>query len=477
MQLTHTYFELGVDFFELNRPASVRNPSLFLWNYELANKINFNEVTSDPIEQAHYFSGSRLLTGAKPLSMAYAGHQFGNFNPQLGDGRAHLLGEIIDNQNCRWDIQLKGSGQSQFSRSGDGRCALGPAIREFVMSEAMYHLGIPTTRCLAVTKTGEPVYRHEVNDGAVVTRIASSHIRVGTFQYFAAKGDIESLRKLAYYSIERHFPEILKSKKNPLVLLLEKVMDKQIELIVHWLRVGFIHGVMNTDNTAISGETIDFGPCAMMGAYDPKTVFSSIDRNERYAFGNQGQIAHWNMARFAEALLQLTDDDNDLLEPLQALIDGFSIKFNQCYMEMMTKKLGLEEPNPELVSELVEIMQQQKLDYTVTFDLLTRSLSCKLAQSEVKETLGEWIDKWQLQLNSNDIEQAQTIMRQFNPVIIPRNHIIEEVLTECENSGKADKAIELLQALKTPYQDNEHTEKYKMPDHEFNHHYQTFCGT
>ena len=328
MKLQQSYYELGENFFELNQPAPVRTPQLFLWNDALAKQLGIHELTQDPQQLAHYFSGNMLLPGSKPLSMAYAGHQFGHYNPQLGDGRAHLLGEISTHSAALWDVHLKGSGQTSYSRGGDGKCGLGPAIREFIMSEAMHHLGVPTTRCLAVVTTGEEVYRQVVNQGAVVTRVASSHIRVGTFQYFAANGDIESLAKLADYTIKRHFPEIYDAEVNPYVALLEQVIEKQVELIIHWLRVGFIHGVMNTDNTTVSGDTIDFGPCAMMGSYDPKTVYSSIDRRGRYAFGHQGQIAHWNMARFAESLLQLDDENGELLESMQLLINGFSEKFN-----------------------------------------------------------------------------------------------------------------------------------------------------
>ncbi|RYV01091.1 YdiU family protein [Shewanella sp. OPT22] len=477
MQLTHTYLELGERFFELNSPASFRRPSLFLWNTEVEEQLNLSGEFNSEVEQAHYFSGNRQLPTSKPLSMAYAGHQFGHFNPQLGDGRAHLLGEILDEQGNRWDLQLKGSGQSAFSRNGDGRCALGPAIREFIMSEAMYYLGVPTTRCLAVTKTGESVYRQSQHEGAVVTRIASSHIRVGTFQYFAAKGDIESLRRLADYTIERHYPEVLQQKEDKYVQLLASVIEQQIELVVQWLRVGFIHGVMNTDNTAISGETIDYGPCAMMGAYDPKTVYSSIDRNGRYAFGNQAQIAHWNMARFAEALLQLANDDNDLLEPMQRLIDDFSDKFNQTYVEMMHQKLGLKTINHELLSTLTSLMLEHKLDYTKTFDLLTRSLTCNKALELVTERLGDWVRLWSNELDENEIDNVQQLMRKANPVIIPRNHIVEGIIEECEATGKPDAVMAFLKALKAPYQDTELAENYKMSDHEFNLHYQTFCGT
>ena len=475
MKLRQSYFELGENFFELNHPSSIRSPQLFLWNCPLAEELDLNGLTNSAELLAKYFSGSMLLPNSKPLSMAYAGHQFGHYNPLLGDGRAHLLGEICDANAKLWDVHLKGSGQTRFSRNGDGKCALGPAIREFIMSEALYYLGVPTARTLAVVETGENVYREDINQGAVVTRIASSHIRVGTFQYFAANGDIESLRKLANYTIKRHFPEILDSNDNPYVCLLDYAINKQIELIVHWLRIGFIHGVMNTDNTLVSGETIDFGPCAMMGVYKPKTVYSSIDRRGRYAFGNQGQIAHWNMARFAESLLQLEPENFELLEPLQSLVNGFSEKFNRSYLTMMNQKLGLTQHNDsQLVESLLECMQQKQLDYTLTFDLLTRSLSCNKALAEAENQLGGWVENWRKQV---DLSGGQALMRKMNPVIIPRNHIVEQVIDACEQSGKPDAALELLEALKTPYQDSEVTAKYKMPDPEFDSNYQTFCGT
>ncbi len=485
MKLKQSYYELGENFFELNYPDSVRSPQLLLWNTSLAGELGLNELTGRAEQLARYFSGSMLLPGSKPLSMVYAGHQFGHYNPRLGDGRAHLLGEVSDKNGKLRDLHLKGSGHTRFSRGGDGKCALGPAVREFIMSEALHHLGVPCTRGLAVVATGEPVYRQDVRQGAVVTRIASSHIRVGTFQYFAANGDIESLRVLADYTIRRHFPEISDSAGNPYVNLLERVIDKQIGLVIHWLRIGFIHGVMNTDNTLISGETIDFGPCAMMGVYDPETVYSSIDRRGRYAFGNQGQIAHWNIARFAESLLRLEDDTGELLEPLRALVNDFSNKFNRSYLAMMTRKLGLtpaddiKAGNPKadgagLVEALLEQMRQKQLDYTLTFDLLTRAVSCDKALKELESQLGDWVPQWRQQL---DLPGARALMREMNPVLIPRNHIVERVIADCEQSGNTDSASEFLEALKHPYQDCGLTAKYKMPDADFDSEYQTFCGT
>ncbi|MDX8396631.1 MAG: YdiU family protein, partial [Mariprofundaceae bacterium] len=331
MKLSNSYQSLGESFYKESSPTSFENPQLFLWNESLANDLMIaNTLQADSGALAAYFSGQRLIDGSKPIAMAYAGHQFGHFVPQLGDGRAHLLGDISDKQGKRWDIQLKGSGQTPFSRGGDGRCALGPALREFIMSEAMHALGVPTTRCLAIVTTGETVFRNQDEPGAVVTRVASSHIRVGTFQYFAAKNDVESLQRLCDYTIECHFPELMKQDGDKPTLLLQSVIQKQITLLVEWMRVGFIHGVMNTDNTHLGGETIDYGPCAMMGKYDPATVFSSIDKMGRYAFGNQSKMMQWNMARFAECLLPLVDSDQDkAVNLLLPIIEGISSQFEQ----------------------------------------------------------------------------------------------------------------------------------------------------
>ncbi len=295
VKLENTYQQLGTPFYQKIEPIPVIHPVLFLWNTPLAKQLTLPDNVES--NAARLFSGNQLLEGSVPIALAYAGHQFGGFSPQLGDGRAHLLGEVLMADNRRLDIQLKGSGQTKYSRRGDGRCAIKPAIREYIMSEAMYALGVPTTRTLAVVTTGEDLYRGLSEPGAIVTRVAQSHIRVGTFQYFAAQGETDSLAKLLDYAIERHYPDIDLTDEHRALVFLDAVIDKQIETIVHWMRVGFIHGVMNTDNVTISGETIDYGPCAMLGIYHPETVFSSIDTNGRYCFGNQPSIMQWNMAR------------------------------------------------------------------------------------------------------------------------------------------------------------------------------------
>ncbi|MBK8014649.1 MAG: YdiU family protein [Deltaproteobacteria bacterium] len=323
MELTNTYAELLPErFFERAGPYPVQSPRLLLWNTPLADALGVARTWSaDPNRMAQHFSGNTLIAGSRPIALAYAGHQFGHFVPQLGDGRAHLLGEIVDPFGRRFDVQLKGSGCSMFSRNGDGRCALGPALREYIMSEAMHALGVPTTRSLAVVATGEVVHRETPRPGAIVTRVASSHIRVGTFEFFAARRDLDGLRKLADFAIDRHDRDLLPNgEPDRWLAFFDRVVDRQIRLVVEWMRVGFIHGVMNTDNTSVAGETIDYGPCAMMGIYDPRTVYSSIDVHGRYAFGNQPKIAAWNLARLAECILPLVDADEQTairkLEPI-----------------------------------------------------------------------------------------------------------------------------------------------------------------
>jgi len=500
MKFSNTYIHLGERFFDLSQPTPVAAPNIFLWNKRLAEQLNIPaELQQDAETQAQVFSGNQRLPGSEPLAAAYAGHQFGNFNPQLGDGRAHLLGELLDKHAQRWDLQLKGSGTSAFSRGGDGRCALGPAIREYIMSEAMYALGVPTTQCLAVTTTGEEVYRQHATPGAVVTRVASSHIRVGNFQFFAARGDTQSLEALANYTIERHFPGIdetkaTKTSSQRYIDLLDRAIEKQITLIVGWLRVGFIHGVMNTDNTSINGETIDFGPCAMLGAYNPRTVFSSIDHQGRYAFGNQANIAHWNMTRFAECLLQLLDKDSgdgdeaqidvQQLAQIQTLIDGFPERFQSVYLQMMSEKLGL--PNTSninehktLIDDLLQRLTERKLDYTITFDRLTKSLTCAQTQTQLKEELGEVFESWLTQvMQQNDtIKNTQTLMRRQNPCVIPRNHQLERVLKECEQTGLNLAALTLLGVLRKPYEESDKTRNFQAADDNYDSDYQTFCGT
>lgn len=489
LNFSNTYNQLGDAFYQRVLPTPVAEPQLLFWNEQLAKRLDIRAAPGDdPDLLANYFSGNQLPEGADSIALAYCGHQFGHLSPQLGDGRAHLLGELIDINGERVDIQLKGSGQTAFSRQGDGRCALGPAVREFVMSEAMHYLGVPTTRSLAVVASGEAVYRNGPTPGAIVTRIASSHIRVGTFQYFAIRGAFDSLQILLDYAINRHFPDVNKSMENKACTFLERVIEKQIELIVHWMRVGFIHGVMNTDNVAISGETIDFGPCAMMGVYHPETVYSSIDTQGRYAFGNQPNITLWNMLRLAECLLPLINEDQDqAIAQVEPLLQQFNSKFDQAYFNMLANKLGLASLNEndsgemfrKLIEELLLTMKENKLDYTQTFTLLTQTLDHKNLERKDIEPLGNWIEKWQKQLRAMDIDipDAKKRMEKNNPLVIPRNHHVEAVLAACEEQGKTQPAEELLAVLRSPYKETPLTGKYQAPPLDSDLNYRTFCGT
>ncbi len=486
MQFLQQYHQLGGAFYQQTLPVPVKAPKLLLWNDALAAELNisFNPQTDDTL-LSKIFSGNKIVEGAIPLAQAYSGHQFGHFNPQLGDGRAHLLGELKDiNGNVR-DIQLKGSGITRFSRQGDGRCALGPALREFIMSEAMYALGVPTTRCLAVVATGEQVYRERPYPGAIVTRVASSHIRVGTFQYFAMRKEVDSLTKLVDFAINRHFPSIKPEQAGQLtseqvLAFFTAVSEKQIPLILSWMRVGFIHGVMNTDNTAISGETIDFGPCAMMNNYHRETVFSSIDKYGRYAFGEQMTIMMWNMTRFAETLLPLvSDDEQQAVELLQPLLSSLHQKLMQGYLEMMAAKLGIDvltEQDNALITELIEILESQRLDYTQTFVKLTKALVDEELHHEFKASLGEWFARW-LKRVSSDKENAQKIMQKHNPLLIPRNHHVEAVLKESQETGDLSALQQFLAVLKQPYSQLADTHLYQDAPLDNDENYHTFCGT
>ena len=398
----NSYSKLSKTFKEDIKPTPVHEPELVILNDELAKNLNLNFSGIDKKKLAEIFSGNSLPDGTNSIAQAYAGHQFGHFT-MLGDGRAVLLGEHIDNKNQRFDIQFKGSGRTSFSRGGDGRAALGPMLREYIISEAINALHIPTTRSLAVVKTGEKVVRENLLNGAILTRVASSHIRVGTFQYIAATQNLEDLNTLVDYTIDRHYPDI-KSSKNKALDLLSLVMEKQCQLVINWMRVGFIHGVMNTDNMTISGETIDYGPCAFMDQYDPKTVFSSIDKFGRYAFSNQPPITKWNLARFAECLIPLIDKDEDsAIKIATELIDNFQNIYEEKWLNMMRDKLGLfgEDNNDlKLINKLLDWMKNNNADYTNTF--------CHLMGIEIKDEIyksddfKDWANEWQKRLKLND---------------------------------------------------------------------------
>ena len=473
----NSYSKLSKTFKEDIKPTPVHEPELVILNEELAKNLNLNFSGIDKKKLAEIFSGNSLPDGTNSIAQAYAGHQFGHFT-MLGDGRAVLLGEHIDNKNQRFDIQFKGSGRTSFSRGGDGRAALGPMLREYIISEAINALNIPTTRSLAVVKTGEKVVRENLLNGAILTRVASSHIRVGTFQYIAATQNLEDLNTLVDYTIDRHYPEI-KSSKNKALDLLNLVMEKQCQLVINWMRVGFIHGVMNTDNMAISGETIDYGPCAFMDQYDPKTVFSSIDKFGRYAFSNQPPITKWNLARFAECLIPLIDKDEDTaIKIATELIDNFQNIYEEKWLNMMRDKLGLfgEDKNDlKLINKLLDWMKNNNADYTNTFcHLMGVELDDEIYK---KDSFKGWTNEWQKRLKlNNSSDKHLELMKKTNPIIIPRNQKVEEALADADK-GNLETMNKLLKVLSNPYSDQENIIEFQKPAPIGNEKYQTFCGT
>jgi len=421
---------------------------------------------------AEIFSGNRIPPEAEPIAQAYAGHQFGHFT-MLGDGRAILLGEHITPSDGRWDIQLKGSGRTPYSRRGDGRATLGPMLREYIISEAMHALGIPTSRSLAVATTGETVMREGLLPGAVLTRIAASHIRVGTFEYASASDAPDALPTLVDYTIRRHFPDLLETK-NPALALLDQVIERQAALIAHWLLVGFVHGVMNTDNMAVSGETIDYGPCAFLDAYDPATVFSSIDHHGRYAYGNQPTIAHWNLARFAETLLPLLHDNSDQsIEVAKESLGKFPTRFRHHWLSGMRSKLGLFTEDPgdiALIESLLETMKSSHADYTTTLRRL---------DPEQPSAFAPWHETWKARLSQQPqtFAEARGLMRRHNPAIIPRNHHVEAALQAAVEDDDLAPTERLLAALASPFEDRDEQSDFLAPPAPGNRVYQTFCGT
>ena len=475
----NTYSKLSNTFKEEIKPTQVNNPELVILNDELAKDLNLNFSKIKKKDLSQIFSGNSLPVGSKTIAQAYAGHQFGYFT-MLGDGRAVLLGEHLVNKNNRFDIQFKGSGRTSFSRSGDGRAVLGPMLREYIISEAIHALNIPTTRSLAVVKTGEKVVRDNLLPGAILTRVASSHIRVGTFQYIAAAKNIDNLNTLVDYTINRHYPEI-QSSKNKALDLLSLVMEKQCQLVVNWMRVGFIHGVMNTDNMAISGETIDYGPCAFMDHYNPKTVFSSIDKLGRYSFSNQPPITKWNLARFAECLLPLIDkDENRAIKIATETIDNFQNIYEIKWLNMMRDKLGLfgeDKGDKKLIDDLLSWMEINKADYTNTFCYLINIKANNQKIYKYKNFVN-WLNEWQkrLSINNNSKEKSLKLMKITNPAVIPRNHKVEEALVAA-NDGDLEVMSKLLAVLKKPYDNQNDIIDFQSPDLSGNNNYKTFCGT
>lgn len=477
--LDNSYAGLPKTFFTRQNPSPVPSPSFIILNEALAEAMGLEVAALQSPEGLAVLAGNEVPEGALPLAQAYAGHQFGHFT-MLGDGRALLLGEQIAPSGERWDIQLKGSGRTPYSRGGDGRAALGPMLREYIISEAMHGLGIPTTRSLAVVTTGQEVVRQTMQPGAILTRVAASHLRVGTFQYVAHWGTVEELRVLADYTLQRHFPKVA-TAGNRYLALLQEVIKGQAKLIAKWQLVGFIHGVMNTDNMTLSGETIDYGPCAFMDHYDPATVFSSIDTHGRYAYGNQPSIGAWNLARFAETLLPLLHEDEDqAVEIAQEALDAFMELYQSHWLAGMRAKLGLlkEEAEDEaLIEDLLRSMQKYRADYTNTFRALTFDETGDTPMGGTPE-FTQWYERWQVRLGRQQESKAsvQRLMQDSNPAVIPRNHRVEEALAAAE---KGDYGVmkRLLAVLTKPYAHCPEQVAYTTLPENLRRPYRTFCGT
>jgi len=488
----NSYARLPDRFFARLPPTPVAEPGLIQLNESLALHLGLSPERLKTTEGIEILAGNRVPEGAEPLAMAYAGFQFGGWVPQLGDGRAILLGELIDRDGLRRDIQLKGAGPTPFSRRGDGRAGLGPVLREYIASEAMARLGIATTRSLAAVSTGEDIARETLLPGAVLTRVAQSHIRVGTFQFFAARKDVDALRVLADHVIARHYPEVSQDD-NPTLGMLTAVIDRQAELIASWQLIGFIHGVMNTDNTSIAGETIDYGPCAFMDHYHPDTVFSSIDHGGRYAYGNQPAIAHWNLSGLAQTLLPLIDDDEETAVTLaKQAIQSFAGRFEHFYSRGMRRKLGLakeDKGDAALARDLLTRMANNKADFTLTFRRLsdlTKHEEENAASNESVNTLFEdpaafdqWAVDWRKRLarESQSDSERQAIMRSVNPAYIPRNHLIEEVITAAVEDSNFAPFHVLNEVLESPYEEQPAKERYAASPRPEEIVRQTFCGT
>ncbi len=468
----NTYSRLPDRFYVRQDPTPVADPRLIRINIALAETLGIDPAALGTPEGVAVLAGNAVPPGAEPLAQAYAGHQFGHFVPQLGDGRACLLGEVIGRDGRRRDIQLKGSGPTPFSRRGDGRAALGPVLREYLVSEAMAALGVPTTRALAAVTSGEPVWRESMLPGAVLTRVAASHIRVGTFQYFAAQGDLDGVRLLADYAMARHYPEATSYRT-----FLDAVIAAQADLVAKWLLIGFIHGVMNTDNCSIAGETIDYGPCAFMDAYDPATVFSSIDRAGRYAYGNQGRIALWNLARLAETLIPLLDGGE--AEAKDAL-SAFPPRFQAAYFAGLRRKTGLlddREGDDTLTQDLLKLMAEHGADFTLTFRRLSHDPAAARPLFGDGSGFDDWIARWRRRLDGQDRGAVGTAMLAVNPVFIPRNHLVEAALSAAVEREDFRPFEELLAVVSRPFDDDPILERFSLPAREEEKVLQTFCGT
>jgi uncharacterized protein YdiU (UPF0061 family) len=487
----NTYARLPQTFYSRLNPTPVAAPQLIQLNVELAHFLNLDPTALATPQGIEVLAGNRIAEGSEPLAIAYAGHQFGHFVPQLGDGRANLLGEVIARDGARYDIQLKGSGPTPFSRRGDGRAALGPVLREYLLSEAMAALGVPTTRALAAVTTGQQVVRETVVPGAIFTRVAASHLRVGTFQYFATQGDVDSIRQLADFAIGRHYPQAASEPQRYLALL-QGVIGRQARLVAQWMCLGFIHGVMNTDNMSISGETIDYGPCAFMEAYDPQTVFSSIDRNGRYAYSNQPAAALWNLMRLAEAMLPLLELEAGSQEAALAAANdalaSFAPQFEAARAEGFCRKLGLANHQPEdmaIIEDLLHRMTANQADFTLTFRLLCDAAANVDANAKLRSLFtnpiayDDWAATWRQRLAQDSTPPAERHrnMRQANPIFIPRNHLVEAVIQAAITRQDLQPFHNLLAVTAHPYDDGSGLEAFSTPARPDQYVTQTFCGT
>ena len=488
-RLVHHYAALGEQFYQPIAPQPVSQPQLIIFNQPLADELGLsaNNLLTAPLEKI--FSGNVVPDNACSIAMAYAGHQFGHFNPGLGDGRAILLAQIMTDDNQQFDIQLKGSGRTRFSRNGDGRSALGPVLREYLLSEAMHKLGVPTTRALAAVTTGEQVARERLTPGGVITRVSRSFVRVGTFQYFAYHDDLEAIRKLADYMLQFYFPQARESA-TPYLALLQNVIERQAKLIARWMQIGFIHGVMNTDNMSIIGETIDYGPCAFMDYFAFDQVYSSIDHHGRYAFNNQPNIGMWNLSRFAETLLPLlSNDEDEAVDIAKAALDTYVQTFQQAWINGMRAKLGLttqQQKDKALVDDLLRLMDENRADYTLGFYYLSQLASQpsdtdKAFTSLFKQPdkIEQWLQKWRQRLQQEESEdtERQQAMQQVNPVYIPRNHQVEAVIRAAEDNNDFAPFHALHEVLQQPYTVQPGKEQYMQPPQPHEIVQQTFCGT
>lgn len=491
----NSYLKLPERFYSRQVPVPVPEPRLIRVNRALAEQLGLSVGWLESEEGVNVLAGNQLAPGSAPIATVYAGHQFGGWNPRLGDGRAVLLGEVLDRRGQRYDIQLKGAGRTPYARGGDGRAPMGPVLREYVVSEAMAVLGVPTSRSLAAVATGETVVRSMALPGAILTRVCSSHIRIGTFQYFAGQGDLEAIRTLADHVIQRHYPEAAQAER-PYVALLEGVIERQARLIAQWQHLGFIHGVMNTDNMLVSGETIDYGPCAFMDNYNPSTVYSSIDAQGRYAYANQPGIAQWNLAWLARVLLPILDENEDAaVKAAQQAIDGFEAQYQRAYGEVMARKLGLSRADDEsraLVDELLELMAQAGADYTLSFRRLAElggdqsdpgtlpdGQDSVAELFELPDSLEPWLGKWRARLAEEALTpaQRQRMMLNLNPAYIPRNHLVEEVIEAAIDNEDFGPFHRLVERLASPYRYDAADAVYATPPRPEQAVLQTFCGT